>query len=137
MEVLLVLQIIVVVALIAVILVQKTGSDGFTGGGSPNSFLTGRASANLFTRTTSILATIFIVNSLVLAYIASHSERGGSVLEQATQEVEAAKKDGTQKTSDSLGDLQKKLDGIKTESSKEAVPAEAPKTTSPAVPISE
>ncbi len=88
MEVLLVLQIIVVVALIGIILVQKTSSDGFTGGGSPNSFLTGRASANLFTRVTAILATIFIVNSLVLAYLAAHTNAPGSILDEAAAEME-------------------------------------------------
>ncbi len=128
MEILLVLQIIVVVALIAVILVQKTGADGFTGGGSPNSFLTGRASANLFTRTTSILATVFIVNSLVLAYIASHTERSGSIIEQAAQEAEADKKAGGEKTTDGLGDLQKKLEDIK---------KDAPQPATPSVPVSE
>ncbi len=96
MEILLVIQILVVVAMIAVILVQKTSSDGFTtGGGSPNSFLTGRASANLFTHITAILAAIFILNSLVLAYMASHSERASSVLDQAAQEVDKAKLDKT------------------------------------------
>lgn len=94
MEILLVLQIIVVLALIAVILVQKTSSDGFTGGSSsPNSFLTGRASANLFTRATSILAAIFILNSLALAYIASHTDRGDSIINAAMQEAEKAKKE--------------------------------------------
>lgn len=91
MTVLLVLQIIVVIALIGVILVQKSSSDGFTGGSSPNSFLTGRASANLLTRTTSILATIFILNSLVLAYLASHADRGASVLDEAASEVHGTK----------------------------------------------
>jgi preprotein translocase subunit SecG len=91
MEVLLVLQIIVVVALIGVILVQKSSSDGFTGGSSPNSFLTGRASANLLTRTTAILATVFLVNSLILAYMASHSERAESIIDEAAKEVEGSK----------------------------------------------
>lgn len=144
MEILLVLQIIVVVALIAVILVQKTGSDGFTGGGSANSFLTGRASANLFTRTTSILATIFIVNSLVLAYIASHSERAGSIIEQAAEESETAKKNGEQVPANNLGDLQNKLNNIHKGSeetpaqpAEDSKPAEAPKESAPSVPAAE
>ncbi len=82
MQALLVLQILTVIGLVAVILVQKTSSDGFTGASSPSAFLTGRAQANLFTRITAILATIFIINSLVLAYIASHEERGVSIIEK-------------------------------------------------------
>ncbi len=139
MEILLVIQVIVVVALVAVILVQKSSSDGFTGGSSPNSFLTGRASANLFTRTTSILATIFIVNSLVLAYIASHTERAGDVLEQAADEVSKDKSaDTDKKSSDGLSDLQEKLDSnLRAQPAEEKAP-EAPTTpAAPAVPVSE
>jgi preprotein translocase subunit SecG len=129
MEILLVLQIIVVIALIAVILVQKTSSDGFTGGSSsPNSFLTGRASANLFTRATSILATIFIVNSLALAYIASHIDRGDSIIDSAMQEAEQNKPSST--TSEKANNEPAKLAVPASETSAPAasLPAEAPVT---------
>lgn len=86
MEILLIVQIIVVVALIAVILVQRSDSDGFTGNSDPSSFMTGRAQANLFTKTTSILATIFIVNSLVLGYLAAHTERTSDIIDSAIEE---------------------------------------------------
>lgn len=89
MEILLTVQIIVVIALIAVILVQRSDSDGFTGNSSPNSFMTGRAQANLFTRTTAILATIFILNSLVLAYLAAHTERTSDIIESIAEESES------------------------------------------------
>jgi preprotein translocase subunit SecG len=84
MTVFLVLQIIIVVALVAVILVQKTSSDGFTGASSsPNSFLTGRATANLFTRATAILAAAFLLNSLALAYMASKHGKATSIIDKA------------------------------------------------------
>ena len=143
MEVLLVIQVIVVIALIAVILVQKSGSDGFTGGSSPNSFLTGRASANLFTRMTAIFATIFIVNSLVLAYIASHSERASSILDKAADEAATENKtDGGSKGS--LSDLEKQMKEMQGKPSAPAtkenktpeVPAEQ-KPVAPSVPVSE
>jgi preprotein translocase subunit SecG len=89
MTTLLVLQIIVVVALIGVILMQKSSGDGFTGSGNPTSFLTAKGSANLLTRTTAILATLFIVNSLVLAFMASHTKRGDSIIEDAISEKTA------------------------------------------------
>jgi len=92
MEILLIVQIIVVIALVAVILIQKSDSDGFTGNSNPSSFLSGRAQANLFTKTTAILATIFIVNSLVLGYLAAHTERTTDIIDSAVEEVEAAKK---------------------------------------------
>jgi preprotein translocase subunit SecG len=83
MTVLFVIQIFVVVMMIGVILMQKTTSDGLmAGSGSPDSFLSGRSSANVLTKTTAILATIFIINSLVMGYLASHSKREGSVLDE-------------------------------------------------------
>jgi preprotein translocase subunit SecG len=74
--VLLVLQIIVTVAMIVVILIQRSASDGMAGlAGGGNSLMSGRASANLLTRITSALATIFIVNSLVMATMTSRSSK--------------------------------------------------------------
>lgn len=100
MTVFLVLQIIIVIALVAVILVQKTSSDGFTGASSsPNSFLTGRATANLFTRTTAILAAAFLINSLALAYMASKHHKNTSVVDKVFSEKqkEEAKKQKSEK----------------------------------------
>lgn len=77
--VLLAIHIILVVALVLIILVQRTGSDGLSGlggGSSQGAIFSARGSANFLTRTTAILATGFICTSLALAYIASH--RGGS-----------------------------------------------------------
>ena len=88
-EILLVVQIITVVIMVAVILIQKSSSDGFTGNSSPTSFLSGRAQANLFTKITAICATIFLANSLVLAYLASHTERETEVIKEIISETEA------------------------------------------------
>lgn len=82
-SVLLVVHIIVCVALVGVILLQQNSSDGLSGigGGGSSGLMSSRGSANFLTRLTAILATIFIVNSLVLAVIASHSKRGASPVE--------------------------------------------------------
>jgi preprotein translocase subunit SecG len=108
MEILLVLQILVVVALVGVILLQRSSSDGFTGNSSPTSFMTGRAQANLFTKITAILATIFIINSLALAYIASHTERKDSIIE----DIETT--DGEAPTENSIDELNNKLQDLQT-----------------------
>jgi protein translocase SecG subunit len=105
MEILLILQIIIVVALVAVILVQRSDSDGFTGNSSPTSFMSGRAQANLFTKTTAILATAFIVNSLVLGYIASHTERTTDIIDEAAQELEAENAD-TESKNETIKELE-------------------------------
>lgn len=84
-SVLLVIQLIVAVSLVGVILIQRTAQDGggLTGGGSTmGGLFTARGSANLLTRVTAILATIFIVNSLALGIIASSSHKKTSVLDQ-------------------------------------------------------
>ncbi len=91
MNIFLIIQIIAVVGLIITILMQKSSADGFTGGGSGgggggNSLFSSRGKANALTRATAILATIFIINSMALAYIASHSEQNSSQIDKFTSE---------------------------------------------------
>jgi preprotein translocase subunit SecG len=91
--VLLVVQLLVAVALIGVILVQRSAQDGggLMGGGSTmGGLFTARGSANLLTRTTAVLATIFIVNSLVLGYLASSQHTTRSMLDQISTPAPAS-----------------------------------------------
>ena len=84
-NVLLVFQLIVAIALIGVILIQRTAQDGggLTGGGSTmGGLFTARGSANLLTRVTAILATLFILNCLALGYLASSAHQTKSVIDQ-------------------------------------------------------
>src|SRR5271156_2416693 len=71
--ILLVIHSIIVLFLIALVLIQRTDSDGMggLGGGGGNQFLTGRTQANLLTRTTAVLAFAFFITSLTLAVMAS------------------------------------------------------------------
>ncbi len=79
--ILMVIHILVVAALIGVVLVQKT-EGGATGmGGGANSLLTVRGTANLLTRTTAILATIFFTTTLVLALLFKGSQHQKSILQ--------------------------------------------------------
>lgn len=97
-NVLLVVQLIVAIALVAVVLVQRTAADGggLAGGGSTmGGLFTARGSANLLTRTTAVLATIFILNCLVLGAMASSQHKQGSIVDQYTSET--APVQGTQK----------------------------------------
>jgi preprotein translocase subunit SecG len=74
--VLLVVHLMLAVALIIAILVQRTAQDGggLMGGSSTmGGLFTARGSANLLTRTTAVLATLFICTSLALGVIASRS----------------------------------------------------------------
>lgn len=87
--VLLVIHTLVVLFLIGIILLQRSGDDGLGGlSGGGGNFLSGRAVGNALTRTTAILATIFICTSLTLAVMAGHQQRG-SVLDAAPEEPAA------------------------------------------------
>lgn len=70
-KVLLVLHVFVTIALIGVVLIQRSegGGLGLGGGQGMGSFMTGRGTANLLTRTTAILGTAFFVLSLTLALL--------------------------------------------------------------------
>ncbi len=65
--VLLVIHTILVIFLIGLILIQRSESDGMGLSGGGNQFLSGRAQANILTRTTAILAALFLLSSLSLA----------------------------------------------------------------------
>ncbi|MBT7268654.1 MAG: hypothetical protein HN884_17395 [Rhodospirillaceae bacterium] len=64
-----------------------TGGLGGMGGGSSSGggmggFMTGRATANLLTRSTGILATCFFITSMTLAIMADQGREKGSILDQ-------------------------------------------------------
>jgi preprotein translocase subunit SecG len=87
--VLLVVQVLVCAALIGIILIQRSETDGFgLGSGSGANMFSGRTQANFLTRTTAILAAIFIINSLVLSIIAAHG--GPASLVETIQEQESS-----------------------------------------------
>ncbi|MDD2705663.1 MAG: preprotein translocase subunit SecG [Acidocella sp.] len=93
-KVLLVLHVFVTIALIGVVLIQRSegGGLGLGGGQGMGSFMTGRGTANLLTRTTAILGTAFFVLSLSLAmlYKGSSIDTTASVLNAPVQSAPAA-----------------------------------------------
>ena len=126
---LLVVHTIVVLFLIMMVLIQRTDSDGMSGlGGGGNQFLSGRSTANLMTRTTAILAGIFMLSSLVLAIMVSRmTERSiidavPAVEEQAPVTTDGAANDNAAKQQGAPG----KLIG-----QKEAKPKQAPAVPKP------
>jgi preprotein translocase subunit SecG len=89
-QVLLVVQVLLAAALIGMVLIQRSDTDGFgLGSGSGNNFMSGRATANLLTRTTAILAALFMLNSLALSMLASHG-RHTSIADTVVQQEESA-----------------------------------------------
>lgn len=73
---LLVVHAIIAALLVTVILMQRSEGGGLTSGGSPSGLMSARGAADFLTRSTSVLATLFIVMSIVLAVLAAtrHSD---------------------------------------------------------------
>ena len=85
--VLIVIHLILAIAMIFIVLIQQSeggmGSMG-GGGGGMGGFMTGRATANLLTRLTAVLAALFMVTSLTLAILANDTQERGSILDRNT-----------------------------------------------------
>ncbi len=82
-NILLTIHILVCIALIGVILLQRSegGAFGMGGGGSGN-FMTARGAGDLLTRITAVLATLFFVLSLTLTLLAGGARRSDSVVDR-------------------------------------------------------
>jgi preprotein translocase subunit SecG len=80
---LLVVHILVAISLVGVILLQKSegGALGM-GGGGMSGFMTGRSTANLLTRTTAILALLFMLTSLSLVWFSNRGHAPRSIIDQ-------------------------------------------------------
>lgn len=68
---LLVVQAIIAALLVTVILMQKSEGGGLGVGGSPAGLMSARGAADFLTRSTTVLASIFVLLSIVMAVIAS------------------------------------------------------------------
>jgi preprotein translocase subunit SecG len=82
---LLVLHILVGLGVVGLVLLQHgKGADmgAAFGSGASGTIFGSRGSASFLSRTTAALATVFFLNSMVLAYLASHREGPTSVIER-------------------------------------------------------
>jgi len=84
--VLLAIHLMIAIALVASVLLQKSegGALGM-GGGGMSGFMTGRSTANLLTRTTAILAACFFATSVTLVVLATQHGAPSSLIEQSPQ----------------------------------------------------
>lgn len=134
-KVILVVHIMAALALIGIVLVQRSSSDGMglSGSSSSSNFLSGRAAANFASRTTAILAFIFIATSLVLGIITARSHvTEGSLADRIKSAPAAASKPAAPVPS--LPDVNSPAaTAPKTETPAQAPVAETPKTA-PSVP---
>jgi preprotein translocase subunit SecG len=79
--VLIVIHLMIVLALVGVVLLQRSEGGGLgMGGGS--GFMSARGAANALTRTTAILAACFFATSLLLSILARYSEKPTDILDR-------------------------------------------------------
>jgi preprotein translocase subunit SecG len=76
---LLIVQTIVAAALVGTILMQRSEGGGLGVGGSSSGFMTARGAADFLTRSTAVLATVFIVLAIALAAIAGVSRKPATI----------------------------------------------------------
>ncbi|NZD62577.1 preprotein translocase subunit SecG [Rhizobium sp. WYCCWR 11290] len=79
--VLIVIHLMIVLALVGVVLIQRSEGGGLgIGGGS--GFMSARGTANALTRTTAILATLFFLTSLGLGILTRYESRPSDILDR-------------------------------------------------------
>ena len=93
--VIIVIHLMVVLAMIGVVLLQKSEGGGLGMGGSGGGFLSSRGTANVLTRTTAILAAVFFSTSLILSILAGIDRKPTSILGGQGAPVTAPQPGGT------------------------------------------
>jgi preprotein translocase subunit SecG len=87
-SVLIVIHLLVVIALVAVVLLQRSegGALGVGGGGG---FMTGRGQANALSRATAILGALFFATAILMSVIAGWSRAPRSIIDTAPASTSA------------------------------------------------
>ena len=86
----LVLNIILAVLLIAIILLQRSEGGALGLGVSQDNFISSRSASNFLTKTTAIIATLFIMTSISLTIISKEEISSTSVLEKVEEEKDSS-----------------------------------------------
>jgi len=77
----LIIDIILAILLIGAVLLQKSEGGALGLGASQDTFISSRSASNFLTKATAIIATLFIVTSILLTIISKEKFSGTSVLE--------------------------------------------------------
>jgi preprotein translocase subunit SecG len=122
--VLIVIHLLIVIALVGVVLLQRSegGALGIGGGGG---FMTGRGQANALSRATAILGALFFATSLIMSIIAGWSRAPRSIVEPAPSSTSAPASKSETAPAGNLLDQLKKMEEQKGAPSP-AAPAPAP-----------
>jgi preprotein translocase subunit SecG len=90
----LIIHLMIAVALVGLVLVQRSEGGALGIGGGGGGFMTGRGAANLLTRMTAVLAAAFFVTSIVLTMLARTGSTPQSILDGSAPGTEQTGGDG-------------------------------------------
>ena len=83
------LNIIFAILLVVVVLLQKSEGGALGLGASQDSFISSRSAGNFFTKATAIIATLFIVTSVLLTVLSQKKISTISVLEKVEEKQDS------------------------------------------------
>ena len=86
----LILNIILAIVLIVIILLQKSEGGALGLGASQESFISSRSAGSFLTKTTAIIATLFIITSIALTIISKEDFPNKSVLEKIEEKKDSS-----------------------------------------------
>ena len=86
----LVLNIFLAILLVVIVLLQKSEGGALGIGASQESFISSRSASSFLTKTTAIIATLFIMTSISLTIISKEEISSTSVLEKVEEEKDSS-----------------------------------------------
>ena len=84
--VILIIHIIISIAIVGLVLMQRSEGGGLGIGGG-NNFMSARGTADCLTRATTLLAIAFFCTWILLAMIAGYGKKTNSIVDEVSQEV--------------------------------------------------
>ena len=108
LSILLGIHFVLTLAIIGLILLQKHDSDGAlgsSGGGAASGMFSVRGQANILTKSTALLMTIFILNCLAMAKIAKNTPVKESVIDRVARESVVSTEKPEQVPADAANDV--------------------------------
>ena len=86
----LIINIILAVLLVVIILLQRSEGGALGLGVSQDNFISSRSASNFLTKTTAIIATLFIITSVLLTIISKEEFSSTSVLEKVEEKKDSS-----------------------------------------------
>ena len=89
-NIILALNLILAILLVVIILLQKSEGGALGLGASQDSFISSRSAGSFLTKTTAIIATLFIITSISLTIISKEEFSSSSVLEKIEEKEDSS-----------------------------------------------